>query len=93
MEKIIVRGGHQLKGTVKVEGAKNAVLPVIAASLIASEGKSVIKDVPELADVYTINQVLKNMNADVHFENNTVTVDASNHLTTEWLVVKPKVES
>ena len=64
-------------------GAKNAVLPVIAASLIASEGKSVIKDVPELADVYTINQVLKNMNADVHFENNTVTVDASNHLTTE----------
>ncbi|NBJ68760.1 MULTISPECIES: UDP-N-acetylglucosamine 1-carboxyvinyltransferase [Clostridia] len=83
MEKIIVRGGHQLKGTVKVEGAKNAVLPVIAASLIASEGKSVIKDVPELADVYTINQVLKNMNADVHFENNTVTVDASNHLTTE----------
>ncbi|MEC2158927.1 UDP-N-acetylglucosamine 1-carboxyvinyltransferase [Virgibacillus halodenitrificans] len=83
MEKIIVRGGHQLKGTVKVEGAKNAVLPVIAASLIASEGKSVIKDVPELADVYTINQVLSNMNADVHFENNTVTVDASNQLTTE----------
>ncbi|RFA36704.1 UDP-N-acetylglucosamine 1-carboxyvinyltransferase [Virgibacillus dokdonensis] len=83
MEKIIVRGGHQLQGTVKVEGAKNAVLPVIAASLIASEGKSVIKDVPELADVYTINQVLENMNASVHFDNNTVTVDASNRLTTE----------
>ncbi|GAA0436659.1 UDP-N-acetylglucosamine 1-carboxyvinyltransferase [Virgibacillus sp. AGTR] len=83
MEKIIVRGGHQLEGTVRVEGAKNAVLPVIAASLIASEGKSVITDVPELADVYTINQVLSNMNADVTFENNTVTVDASNKLTTE----------
>ncbi|MBP1969883.1 UDP-N-acetylglucosamine 1-carboxyvinyltransferase [Virgibacillus natechei] len=83
MEKIIVRGGHQLNGTVKVEGAKNAVLPVIAASLIASEGKSIIKDVPVLADVYTINEVLRNMNADVHFDNNTVVVDASKKLETE----------
>ncbi|AVR00569.1 UDP-N-acetylglucosamine 1-carboxyvinyltransferase [Oceanobacillus iheyensis] len=83
MEKIIVRGGHQLNGTVKVEGAKNAVLPVLAASLIASEGKSVITEVPELADVYTINQVLSNMNAEVHFDNNTVTVDASKRLKTE----------
>src|SRR5690625_615213 len=83
MEKIIVRGGQQLNGTVRVEGAKNAVLPVIAASLIASEGKSVIKDVPVLADVYTINEVLRNLNASVQFENNTVTVDASETLITE----------
>ncbi|MFD1852167.1 UDP-N-acetylglucosamine 1-carboxyvinyltransferase [Oceanobacillus bengalensis] len=85
MEKIIVRGGHQLNGTVRVEGAKNAVLPVIAASLIASEGKSVITDVPVLADVYTINEVLRNMNVDVQFNagKNTVIVDASRQLTTE----------
>ena len=85
MEKIIVRGGHKLNGTVRVEGAKNAVLPVIAASLIASEGKSIITDVPVLADVYTINEVLKNMNADLDFDanNNTIVVDASNQLTTE----------
>lgn len=83
MEKIIVRGGNQLNGTVKVEGAKNAVLPVIAASILASNGKSVITDVPTLADVYTINEVLRNMNAGVQFENNTVTVDASQQLKTE----------
>ncbi|WP_010648345.1 UDP-N-acetylglucosamine 1-carboxyvinyltransferase [Oceanobacillus massiliensis] len=85
MEKIIVRGGHQLNGTVRLEGAKNAVLPVLAASLIASEGKSVIKEVPVLADVYTINEVLRNLNADVEFnaESNTVYVDASNQLETE----------
>ncbi|RDW20555.1 UDP-N-acetylglucosamine 1-carboxyvinyltransferase [Oceanobacillus chungangensis] len=85
MEKIIVRGGHQLNGTVKVEGAKNAVLPVLAASLLASEGKSVITDVPVLADVYTINEVIRNMNAEVVFnaENNTVVIDASNELKTE----------
>ncbi|WP_373893962.1 UDP-N-acetylglucosamine 1-carboxyvinyltransferase [Virgibacillus sp. CBA3643] len=83
MEKIIVRGGHQLNGTVKVEGAKNAVLPVITAGLMASKGKSVITDVPVLADVYTINEVLRNMNAEVHFENNEVVIDASKKLKTE----------
>ncbi|OZU88434.1 UDP-N-acetylglucosamine 1-carboxyvinyltransferase [Virgibacillus indicus] len=85
MEKIIVRGGNQLNGTVKVEGAKNAVLPVIAASIIASEGKSTITEVPVLADVYTINEVIRNMNADVDFDalNNTIVVDASKELKTE----------
>lgn len=85
MEKIIVRGGHQLNGTVKVEGAKNAVLPVIAASLLASSGKCIINDVPVLADVYTINEVLRNLNAEVLFDadKNTITIDASMDLLTE----------
>lgn len=83
MENIIIKGGQRLKGTVSVAGAKNAVLPVIAASLAASEGVSVIKDVPVLADVYTINEVLRNLNAKVKFENNTVTVDATDQLMTE----------
>ncbi len=83
MEKIIVRGGRKLNGTVKVEGAKNAVLPVIAASLLASEEKSIINDVPTLSDVYTINEVLRHLGADVHFENNQVIVDASKELSTE----------
>jgi UDP-N-acetylglucosamine 1-carboxyvinyltransferase len=83
LEKIIVRGGQRLNGTVKVEGAKNAVLPVIAATLLASDGKSVIRDVPTLSDVYTINEVLRNLNAEVVFENNTVVVDASRVLKDE----------
>jgi len=83
LEKIIVRGGRKLNGTVKLEGAKNAVLPVIAASLLASKEKSIISDVPTLSDVYTINEVLRHLGADVHFENNQVIVDASKELSTE----------
>ncbi|HIS29127.1 MAG TPA: UDP-N-acetylglucosamine 1-carboxyvinyltransferase [Candidatus Avamphibacillus intestinigallinarum] len=83
MDKIIVKGGRKLEGTVRVEGAKNAVLPIIAASILASEGKSEIKDVPVLADVFTINEVLKNLNADVVFDKNTIHVDASRELETE----------
>ncbi|MDN4524823.1 UDP-N-acetylglucosamine 1-carboxyvinyltransferase [Fictibacillus fluitans] len=83
MEKIIVRGGRRLEGSVKVEGAKNAVLPVIAASILASKGTSTIKDVPTLADVYTINEVLRYLNIEVKFENGQIKVDASGSLKTE----------
>lgn len=83
MEKIIVRGGKRLSGAVRVEGAKNAVLPVIAASLLASEGKSIIREVPTLSDVYTIGEVLRNLNAEVSFDNKTVTIDASKDLQIE----------
>ena len=83
MEKIIVRGGNRLNGTVKIEGAKKSVLPVIAATLIASNGKCIIKDVPTLSDVFTINDVLRNLNADVTFSDNVITVDASRELKEE----------
>lgn len=85
MDKIIVKGGNVLKGNVRVEGAKNAVLPVLAATLLASEGKNIIKNVPNLADVYTIDEVLKSLNVDLTFtpEENTVVVDASKTLSSE----------
>ena len=85
MDQIIVKGGQQLKGKVRVEGAKNAVLPVLAGSLLASNGKSVIKEVPNLADVYTIQEVLKSLNATVEYfpEKNEMVIDASNTLSSE----------
>lgn len=83
MEKIIVQGGKQLKGSVKVEGAKNAVLPVIAASILASRGQSTIYDAPQLADVYTMKEVLRNLNIDVTYENGRFHVNAMKPLKTE----------
>ncbi|MGM7703048.1 UDP-N-acetylglucosamine 1-carboxyvinyltransferase [Pseudalkalibacillus sp. Hm43] len=83
MEKIIVRGGRRLEGSVKVEGAKNAVLPVIAASILASKGTSTISEVPALADVYTIQEVLRHLNIDAEYGNNQIKVDASKTLKTE----------
>ncbi|MBM7704033.1 UDP-N-acetylglucosamine 1-carboxyvinyltransferase [Metabacillus iocasae] len=83
MEKIIVRGGKRLNGTVKAEGAKNAVLPIIAATLLASDGKTVLNDVPALSDVFTISEVLRHLNAEVDFGTNRVVVDASRELKTD----------
>jgi UDP-N-acetylglucosamine 1-carboxyvinyltransferase len=83
LEKIIIQGGKRLTGIVKVEGAKNAVLPVIAASILASQGHSEIYNVPALADVYTINEVLRNLNIDIAFEDGKIKVDADRVLKTE----------
>lgn len=85
VERIIVTGGQTLKGTVRVEGAKNAVLPILAASLLASKDKNRITDVPNLADVSTISEVLKSVNATVEYNvaQNEMIIDASAELSSE----------
>ena len=85
VDKIIVTGGRTLKGKVRVEGAKNAVLPILAASLLASNKKNIIKDVPNLADVHTIAEVLKSLNAQVEYnaDQNEMIIDASGTLSSE----------
>ena len=82
MTKIIVKKSAPLRGTVKIDGAKNAVLPIIAATLLA-EGKSVLKGVPNLRDVHVISDLLRHLGAEVTYEGTTLTVDASNITTCE----------
>ena len=86
MEKIIINGGHnRLVGTVKIEGAKNAVLPLLAATVLASEGVTILKNVPVLSDVFTMNNVVRGLNAKVTFneEENTIVIDAQDKLSEE----------
>ncbi|WP_417637354.1 UDP-N-acetylglucosamine 1-carboxyvinyltransferase [Enterococcus faecalis] len=83
MEQIIVHGGNtKLEGTVKIEGAKNAVLPILATTLLAEEGVTTLKNVPILSDVFTMNQVIKHLNVAIDFDEdaNEVTIDATQPL-------------
>lgn len=83
MEKIIVRGGNRLKGRVKVHGAKNAVLPIIAASILPSRGDIVIQDIPLLEDVKTITQLLAGMGIKTKMGENDVRINAQHVASTE----------
>lgn len=85
MEKIIVHGGHRLEGTVEIEGAKNAVLPILAASLLASEGRTFLSNVPILSDVYTMSNVIRFLNVQVGLDESTKTMvlDATGNLSYE----------
>ena len=85
MDKILINGGRVLHGNVRVEGAKNAVLPILAAALLASDGPNIIRDVPNLSDVTTINEVVKSLNAKVDYdpEKGQVIMDSTEKLASE----------
>ena len=77
MDKLQITGGTRLHGEVKISGAKNAALPIMAATLLG-EGVSFIANVPHLKDVTTMIQLLANMGVDLSInEQQTVEVDAS----------------
>lgn len=85
MDYIVVEGGNKLEGTVKIEGAKNAVLPILAASLLAEEGTTQLSNVPILSDVFLMNKVIEHLHTNLIFdqENHTVSIDARGELTPE----------
>lgn len=62
MQKIVIRGGARLEGEVRVSGSKNAALPILASSLLAT-GRSIYKNVPALGDVRTMGKLLERLGA------------------------------
>ena len=85
MEKLIIQGGQPLVGDVHIEGAKNAVLPIMAAALLASKGPVELTNVPILSDVFMMQDVLKSLDARVKFDEqrNYLMIDANQPLNFE----------
>lgn len=85
MEKIVVRGGNKLNGTVEIEGAKNAVLPILAAAILPTEGRTILHNVPILSDVFTMNNVIRFLNVKVGFneEDKSIVIDSTGDLSYE----------
>ncbi|WP_100065471.1 UDP-N-acetylglucosamine 1-carboxyvinyltransferase [Miniphocaeibacter massiliensis] len=78
MEKIVVSNSGQLKGSVYIDGAKNAALPIIAASLLGTE-PIILNNVPKLSDIEVILEVLQSLGAKIeHLDKNSVKIDSSN---------------
>lgn len=64
MSKFVINGGKELCGSIKIQGAKNAVLPLFAASIL-TEDKVIIENVPNLIDVHNMSQILMSLGVDV----------------------------
>lgn len=78
MEKIVVKGGKPLIGEVEISGAKNAVLPIVTAALLATEGISKFYNVPNLSDVKIISSLFRSLGVKVNYneEENSLEIDA-----------------
>ena len=77
MDKIIIEGSQKLSGNVKISGAKNAVLPIMAASILGN-GNSVITRVPDLRDTRTMIRLLEIIGAKCTFSNGKLIINGSN---------------
>ncbi|MGC2064457.1 MAG: UDP-N-acetylglucosamine 1-carboxyvinyltransferase [Thermodesulfovibrionales bacterium] len=76
MDKLVINGGKRLSGTVEISGAKNAALPIMAASILA-EGEHHITNVPQLRDVSTMGRLIANLGAGFHLEDSTAILDCT----------------
>ena len=76
MSKFIIQGGKKLDGEVRISGSKNAALPIIAATVLV-KGKTTLYNVPNIQDVQTMFQIIKDIGGKVTKKNNKVIIDTS----------------
>ncbi|QKG84766.1 UDP-N-acetylglucosamine 1-carboxyvinyltransferase [Kroppenstedtia pulmonis] len=76
MEQFVIKGGKPLYGTVRVQGAKNSALPILAAALLAG-GVHEIRDVPRLSDIFVMGEILKALGVKVKKDGNTVGLETT----------------
>lgn len=74
MEKMIVHGGRTLSGEIHIQGAKNAVLPILAACVLI-DGKITLENVPRITDTFLSIDILQNLGAEIAFHGNTLTLN------------------
>jgi UDP-N-acetylglucosamine 1-carboxyvinyltransferase len=79
MDKLLIRGGHQLAGEIRISGAKNAALPELCAALLTPDAMT-LKNIPRLQDVATMLKLIRNMGATAEFSPDGTVVIESNNL-------------
>lgn len=77
MDRYVITGKQRLEGRVRTSGAKNASLPLMAASILA-EGKTVLSGVPRIKDIFSMIEVLKALNCAIQFKGNELYIDTTN---------------
>lgn len=76
MEKFVVNGGRKINGSIKIESAKNSILPLLAGTILTTE-ETIIRNCPKILDVLSMIKLLEKLGAKTRFEGNSLIVDAS----------------
>ncbi|HEY8891683.1 MAG TPA: UDP-N-acetylglucosamine 1-carboxyvinyltransferase [Clostridium sp.] len=78
MDKLIINGGRSILGQVEISGAKNAAVAILPVAIIASKGKCIIENIPNIEDVNCIERILENLGCEINREKNSVSIDSTN---------------
>lgn len=79
MERLIINGGNLLKGSVDINGAKNAAVAILPAAIMASKSKCIIDNIPDIEDVHCLERILSSLGCNINkIDNNTLEIDSVN---------------
>ncbi len=76
MDKLVIKGGHRLFGSINASGSKNSSLPIIAATLLTGNGTFTLHNIPDLRDITTFMQLLNHLGAETTFADNTLRISS-----------------
>lgn len=77
MNKLVINGGNPLSGSIEINGAKNAAVAILPASILASKGLCSIDNIPDIEDVHCIEKILKSLGCKVKTGKNLVVIDST----------------
>ena len=77
MKKLIIKGGNELTGTIKIGGAKNSIVALLPAAIL-SNGTCKIYNVPNISDVHKLNEMLELLGSKVDYKNDEIIIDNKN---------------
>ncbi|EUJ24135.1 UDP-N-acetylglucosamine 1-carboxyvinyltransferase [Listeria grandensis FSL F6-0971] len=77
VEKLVIKGGNELSGTLRVDGAKNSAVALIPATILADSDVT-IEGLPDISDVHTLYAILEELGGEIHAGPDAVTIDPSN---------------
>lgn len=84
MNRLIINGGKALKGSIEINGAKNAAVAILPAAILASKGECIIDNVPDIADVHCLERIIRLLGCNVEkLDNNTLKINAEEIKTVE----------
>ena len=78
MDKLVIKGGHRISGNITASGSKNTSLPIIAATLLTGNGTFTLHRIPDLKDITTFTQLLRQLGAETAFSGNTLQISSQN---------------
>jgi UDP-N-acetylglucosamine 1-carboxyvinyltransferase len=79
MESFVINGGNKLQGSLYIKGAKNSMLPIMAASVLSSSDKTIdLHNIPDIHDMHVMKKILQSLGAEVQFQNNTLRINVKN---------------
>lgn len=76
MEKLVIKGGNPLYGTIEIGGAKNAAVAILPAAIMASKGKCIIDNIPNIQDVQCMEKIMESLGCTIERNNNSVVIDS-----------------